>query len=174
MQLRSAERVPQGCIVAGGSCSPIIASKAPGIFKTRMAWASPTIVVIIEHEKIAIRRIRSPEDIRTSLRIQSGAMTRMRSDTVSATRHLIRDELWRRKARRTRYLGDANGFPKHTLDVFAVFPRVTALFADPEHLGHKKHPLKEKENGDPWGCYWSWGWSDSGVSDTLTEKKPSL
>jgi hypothetical protein len=70
----------------GGSYSPIMASKAPGIFRTRTAWVSPASVVIIEHEKMAIRRIRSPEDTRTSLRIQSGATTRMKSDIVSATR----------------------------------------------------------------------------------------
>lgn len=49
-----------------------------------MTWASPTNVVINEHEKIAIRRIRSAEDIRTSLRIQSGATMRMKSDTAAA------------------------------------------------------------------------------------------
>jgi len=70
----------------GRNCSPSIASKAPGIFRTRIAWASPANVVINEHEKIAIRRIRSPEETRTSLRIQSGATTRMASDIVSATR----------------------------------------------------------------------------------------
>ena len=73
--------------------SPMIASKAPGIFSIRMAWARPVIVVIIEHEKMATRRIRSPKDIRTSLRIQSGAMTRMESDIVSATMSVLNDRI---------------------------------------------------------------------------------
>lgn len=127
----------------------MIASKAPGSFRTKMAWASPAIVVIIEHEKIAIRRIRSPEDTRTSLRIQSGATTRMRSDIVSATRLSMREGRRLGEVRRTRYLGNTNSFSEHALGVLVVFPGMASLFTDPEHLSDEKDPLKEEENSNP-------------------------
>ena len=73
----------------------MIASKAPGIFSITMTRATPANVVISEHEKMAIRRIRSPEDNRTSLRIQSGAMTRIQSENTSATMAALSGEYHR-------------------------------------------------------------------------------
>ena len=57
--------------------------------------------------------------------------------------------------KRTRYLGDTNGFSEHALGVLMIFPRDVSLFAYPEHLSDEKDPLKEEESGDAWGCNWS-------------------
>ena len=135
----------------GGNYSPIIASKAPGILKTRMAWTSPAIVVIIEDEKMAMRRVRSPEGNRTSRRIQSGAMTRMKSDSVEAVRSCsTAGESWLGKTRRTRQFGDSNGVSEHTLGVRTLLPQDIHPFTHPEHLSEEENQLKQEENSDAW------------------------
>ena len=129
----------------GGNHSPIIASRAPGILKTRTAWVTPAIVVINEQEKIATRRIRSPDETRTPLRIQSGARTRIMSETVSAAGLIsAQRELRPSETRLTNYLCDTDGISEDTLGKWTVFPCGIFLLANPEHLNDEEGPLKEE------------------------------